>query len=289
MNDTRNQSRRAVVSGVLGTLALAGCSDGSSGAAVTGGATAAPSASGPSTASSPSSPASSVPAPATSSPSATVPTGPPAIARTPGPDITTGPIGRGELTLTFHGAGSADITQGVIDALAAADAKATIFAVGLWVAKDPAQVRALRDAGHEIGNHTYDHLDMLGLDAATARDQIARGQDILASTLGDPGWWFRPSGTSHSNETIRAAAVELGYGPCVSYDVDPEDFRDPGAALVASRTLAAAQAGSIVSLHLGHPGTVTALPGILSTLAERGLKAVTLTTLLRDSPGHPTP
>mgnify|MGYP000423271762 CR=1 FL=1 len=150
-------------------------------------------------------------------------------------------------------------------------------------------VRALRDAGHEIGNHTYDHLDMLGLDAATARDQIARGQDILASTLGDPGWWFRPSGTSHSNETIRAAAVELGYGPCVSYDVDPEDFRDPGAALVASRTLAAAQAGSIVSLHLGHPGTVTALPGILSTLAERGLKAVTLTTLLRDSPGHPTP
>ena len=30
MNDTRNQSRRAVVSGVLGTLALAGCSDGGS-------------------------------------------------------------------------------------------------------------------------------------------------------------------------------------------------------------------------------------------------------------------
>ena len=126
--------------------------------------------------------------------------------RSPGPRDRTsrrGPSG-GELTLTFHGAGSADITQGVIDALAAADAKATIFAVGLWVAKDPAQVRRRCDAGHEIGNHTYDHLDMLGLDAATARDQIAQGQDILASTLGDPGWWFRPSGTSHSNETIRA-------------------------------------------------------------------------------------
>ena len=38
--------------------------------------------------------------------------------------------------------------------------------------------------------------------------------------------------------------------------------------------------GSIVSLHLGHTGTVTALPAILRGLSRRGLRPVTLTGLL---------
>ena len=64
--------------------------------------------------------------------------------------------------------------------------------------------------------------------------------------------------------------------------VDPEDFRDPGPDAVRQRTLDGVTAGSIVSLHLGHAGTVTALPGILEGLSARGLRAVTLSTLLRD-------
>jgi len=37
----------------------------------------------------------------------------------------------------------------------------------------------------------------------------------------------------------------------------------------------------VVSMHLGHPGTVQALPGILTDLAARGLTPVTATELLR--------
>jgi peptidoglycan/xylan/chitin deacetylase (PgdA/CDA1 family) len=64
--------------------------------------------------------------------------------------------------------------------------------------------------------------------------------------------------------------------------VDPEDFRDPGADLVRSRVAATTGAGAIVSLHLGHLGTAEALPAILGDLTARGLRAVTLSTLLRD-------
>ncbi len=66
---------------------------------------------------------------------------------------------------------------------------------------------------------------------------------------------------------LAAAAGRVGYRTVVAFDVDPADYRDPGAALVASRTLAAVQRGSIVSLHLGHEGTVQALPAILDGLA----------------------
>jgi hypothetical protein len=41
--------------------------------------------------------------------------------------------------------------------------------------------------------------------------------------------------------------------------------------------------GSIVSLHLGHPGTVTALPGIFRGLDRRGLRPATKTDLKKGS------
>jgi hypothetical protein len=40
-----------------------------------------------------------------------------------------------------------------------------------------------------------------------------------------------------------------------------------------------AKAGSVVSMHLGHQGTLTAIPQILADLKERGLRPVTATQL----------
>lgn len=123
---------------------------------------------------------------------------------------------------------------------------------------------------------------MPSLSAQAARDEISRGAEALRKATGSQGWWFRPSGTPHSTATIRAAASRSGYLRCVSYDVDPQDYRDPGSAQVVSRTLAKVRPGSIVSLHLGHAGTVAALPQILAGLKARKLLPETLSRLLRD-------
>jgi peptidoglycan/xylan/chitin deacetylase (PgdA/CDA1 family) len=66
----------------------------------------------------------------------------------------------------------------------------------------------------------------------------------------------------------------------VSYDVDSLDYTDPGPDAVVTTVLGLARRGSIISLHLGHPGTVTAMPAILHGLARRRLRPVTLTELL---------
>jgi hypothetical protein len=47
-----------------------------------------------------------------------------------------------------------------------------------------------------------------------------------------------------------------------------------------ANVLGSVRRGSIVSMHLGHPGTVTALPTVLRGLAARKLRPVTLTELL---------
>ena len=170
----------------------------------------------------------------------------------------------------------------ILRACANAQAAITVFAVGTWLEQNPHIGSELVAAGHELGNHTWSHQQMKQLTRAQAVDEAVRGARALKTAVGSAGWWFRPSGTQHSTSTIRAAAATAGYHRCVSYDVDPEDFRDPGAKAVHQRTLASVRPGSIVSLHFGHQGTVDALPAILSGLRSKGLRAVTLSTLLRD-------
>ncbi len=206
----------------------------------------------------------------------------PAIARSAGPDIVNGPRTRHEVALTFHGAGDRSLTEQVLRDCAQHDARITVFAVGQWLAGASSLGPQILAAGHELGNHTWSHQQMPSLSAKAAHDEIKRGADALRKATGSAGWWFRPSGTPHSTATIRAAASRSGYQRCVSYDVDPQDYLDPGSAQVVSRTLARVQPGSIVSLHLGHQGTVRALPQILAGLASRGLQPVTLSRLLRD-------
>ena len=103
-----------------------------------------------------------------------------------------------------------------------------------------------------------------------------RNQRRLQALTGSSGRWFRPSQTRYSTPLIEREARRAGYQTCVSYDVDSLDYTDPGPDAIVSTVLGSARPGSIVSLHLGHAGTVTALPAIVRALAGRGLRAGTV-------------
>jgi peptidoglycan/xylan/chitin deacetylase (PgdA/CDA1 family) len=79
---------------------------------------------------------------------------------------------------------------------------------------------------------------------------------------------------------IRAAAAQAGYAQCLSYDVDSLDWTDPGPDAIVRAVLDRAKGGSIVSLHLGHSGTVAALPRLLDGLRQKRLTATTVGELV---------
>lgn len=185
------------------------------------------------------------------------------------------------IALTFHGSGDVALLDDLLAVVAAHHAPITIFAVGTWLDANPTVARRILDGGHELANHTYTHPALATVSGAQLDSEVTRCRDALVRHAGLPGKWFRPSGIEVPTDAMIRAANAAGYATCIGYDVDPRDYQDPGADLVRTRTLATVQPGSIVSLHTGHKGTVEALAAILDGLASRGLRPVTVSTLLR--------
>jgi peptidoglycan/xylan/chitin deacetylase (PgdA/CDA1 family) len=197
-----------------------------------------------------------------------------------GPQVTHGPRHRPWVALTFHGQGPQPMADALLAAAERAGARVTVFAVGTWLRQYPLIAQRILRGRHDLGNHTMHHLDIKSMDASGAYAEIAGCARELRATTGSAGRWFRPSQTHYATPLIEREAREAGYPTCVSYDVDSLDYTDPGPDAIVSTVLGLTQPGSIISLHLGHAGTVTALPEILRGLADRGLRPVTLTELL---------
>jgi peptidoglycan/xylan/chitin deacetylase (PgdA/CDA1 family) len=197
---------------------------------------------------------------------------------------TTSPTAKARMALTFHTNGDLGLADQLLDVLDARHVKMTSFIVGDWLEANPDMAKRIADGGHEFANHTYTHPSFLDLDRDAQLVEIVHCRDVLERLTGGPGAAFRPSGTDDGTvspgEQVLSVAAEAGYTTVLGFDVDPFDYDDPGAEAVTERTLAAVKAGSIVSLHFGHPGTVTALPAILDGLEQRNLTPVTVSTLL---------
>jgi peptidoglycan/xylan/chitin deacetylase (PgdA/CDA1 family) len=160
-----------------------------------------------------------------------------------------------------------------------ADARLTVMAVGRWLSANPQMAKRVLDGGHELGNHTDRHIDIDALAPDAAYAEIENCAVRLEKLTGSRGRWFRPSQTQHANAKVLAAAARAGYPTVLSYDLDSLDYTDPGASAVVHNVLSTVRGGDVVSMHLGHQGTVQALPEILDGLRAQGLRAVTASEL----------
>ncbi|MBF9067530.1 polysaccharide deacetylase family protein [Streptacidiphilus fuscans] len=195
-------------------------------------------------------------------------------------EIQSGPKNTDRVALTFHGQGDPAIARDVLAEAERAGARITVMAVGSWLDAYPEMARRILDGGHELGNHTQNHLAISSLSPDQAYAEIDRCAQRLRQLTGSIGTWFRPSQAQDCTSAVEAQARRVGYGHCLSYDVDSLDWQDPGAGAVTRTVLDQTRAGSVVSMHFGHTGTVAALPAILAGLHQRRLSAVTTSELL---------
>ena len=94
---------------------------------------------------------------------------------------------RMEIALSFDDGPHPTYTQEILSILAEYGVPATFFMVGENVLYYPEAAEAVLAAGHEIGNHSYDHRRLTKLNEAGVRSQVSRCEEALAS-LGE----YRP-------------------------------------------------------------------------------------------------
>ena len=196
----------------------------------------------------------------------------------------TGPTGHKKVALTFHTAGTAAHFDALTAIFDARHIVVTTFIVGSWLDANLDRGRRLVASGHELANHTYNHLTFASLPPAQMASEITRCREAIAKVAPGGGSLFRPSGTDDGTSTPPAAVLDAagsnGYPTVLGFDVDPLDYQDPGGSAVQQRTIAALHDGAIVSLHFDHQGTIDALPAILDAITAKGLVPVTASELL---------
>ena len=161
-------------------------------------------------------------------------------------------------------------------------ARATFFVVGSRIGLFPAGARAAARVG-VLGNHTWSHANLRGLSLADARRELAQTQLTVGRVIGSAPRLFRPP-FDEADPEDELLARELNLLD-IRWSVDGGDARpwaSPGAVLGTVK--AGLRPGAIVLLHDLHPWTPALVRRILRVAHRRGLRAVTVTELLRRQP-----
>lgn len=178
------------------------------------------------------------------------------------------------IAMTFDDGPAVAETATLLEHLAQYQARATFFVVGQNAAAHPDLLRAEVEAGHEVGNHSWNHPDLTQLTAAEVTSQLERTSAAIKAATGQEPTLFRPP-YGAINDAVKSAT---DLSP-VLWDVDPEDWKYRDAKRVAQTVIAQAGANEVILLHDIHPTSVAAVPEILRTLTAQDYHFVTVSHL----------
>ncbi|MFH0886714.1 MAG: polysaccharide deacetylase family protein [bacterium] len=169
--------------------------------------------------------------------------------------------------------------------------RVTFFIVGAEAKNGADVIMRMNDAGHEIGNHTYNHIMVKGKPLERVSLEIERTNALIKHITGKSPKYFRAPGGQYDNNTIKL--MHQNKMRMINWSVNPRDYAvategfkmevdyDVEAKRVIKQVLTDVQPGSIILMHNGPEQTVKALPVIIENLKAQGYTFVTITELLR--------
>jgi peptidoglycan/xylan/chitin deacetylase (PgdA/CDA1 family) len=202
-------------------------------------------------------------------------------------EVIHGPRGKHEIALTFDAGAEAECFDDLIKALANANAHSTFFITGRFVHDHPDCAIEITKRGHEVGNHTWSHLDLTQQRDEVVRDEILRTERAIAQVSGQSPRprWRAPYGAR--DDRVLKIAASLGYRS-IYWTLDSLDGVEPAKTSqflvdrITNKTDAELD-GAIILMHVGVRSTADALPAIITNVQGRGFRLVTISKLLEPS------
>lgn len=178
------------------------------------------------------------------------------------------------VALTFDDGPRADTTGRLLDGLKARDAKATFFLIGRQIAGNEDLVCRMKAEGHQVGNHTWNHVRIESASYATVEEEVGRTEQTLCNLLGNDTYWLRPPYGQLGEQQRSWFCV-----PLIKWSVDPQDWKVKNAEKVRKAVEKVVQPGDIILLHDFYSTSVDAALEIVDDLQAKGYQFVTLEKL----------
>ncbi len=192
------------------------------------------------------------------------------------------------VALTFDDGPHPRFTRQILDTLQERDVRATFFVVGRHVDRYPEVVRRMLDEGHEVGSHTYNHLNMLRADEETTISELSQTEQALKRAADFTPRLFRPPRGLY-NSTVLQVAHDRGYTMAL-WSLSSQDWLGTSPRRMVRSITSQTSGGDILLFHdsgdfftaagADRTNTVAALGPIIDNLREEGYEFVTVTELM---------
>jgi peptidoglycan/xylan/chitin deacetylase (PgdA/CDA1 family) len=190
--------------------------------------------------------------------------------------------GSKQIALTYDDGPNDPHTLKLLDVLAKHNVRATFFMIGRYVQQRPDIARAVAQAGHVIGNHTFTHPLLIFQSAAQTRTQLLDCRRALEDAIGGHSTLFRPPFGGRRPATLRVAR-ELGL-QTVMWNVTGYDWSAPPAEVIEKKVVRQMLGGAVTLLHDGgyralgadRAQTVIATDNLIRRFKDQGYEFVTV-------------
>jgi len=185
-----------------------------------------------------------------------------------------------KIALSFDAAWGNEDTKDILAILKKHDVKVTFFMTGGWVEKYPDDVKAILEAGHDLGNHSENHKNMSQLSKSAQKEELMEVHNRVKELTGYEMTLFRPPYGDYDNSVI-LNALECGYYT-IQWDVDSLDWKDYGTDAIINTVCSHKHLGpgSIILCHNGAKYTAAALDEMICALKEAGYEFVPISELI---------
>lgn len=201
------------------------------------------------------------------------------FARETGSSLTRQSAGTAEeapcVALTFDDGPNNLYTPRLLEGLKKRNIHATFFLMGKNIEGKEDLVLQMRQDGHLIGNHTYNHVELDKISKAAAKKEILQTNESIWEITGIYPEFLRPPyGVWQKNLDFYVTMFP------VLWDIDTLDWKSKNVDSVLQIISSEVKDGSIILMHDGYESSVEAALRAADLLTERGYEFVTVDKLL---------
>lgn len=178
------------------------------------------------------------------------------------------------VALTFDDGPKKGKTEELLDILREKSVKATFFMIGAQVEENAELVKRIAEEGHQIGIHTYSHVDLACLTEAEQKEEIKKSEMAVEAVIGPTDLELRPPYGKMNN------GLEDWIGmPVILWSVDTVDWKGTAASEIIRETVEDVRDGDIILMHDISEHGAEAAAGIIDELQRIGYTFLTVDQL----------